>query len=202
MKQAYIITESTTNQAILKAVLPQAVLNDVDFLVGRYSAQSLARTILATKQIPVALVVDAHTTTDTVIREQLDFLRYSLGQASFGIKFKVFMAIPEIEILLIQDLDLIRQLTSRVKFSAIEIEFANLQPKKFLLSILGHAEPYNIALQNLLKQASERTIEIVQKYPLVTQLSEFLLSLTNQNLEPSRRPTLPLHVAAVYPRRV
>ncbi|MEA3341843.1 MAG: DUF4276 family protein [Chloroflexota bacterium] len=192
MKHIYIITEGVTDQEILKTVLPPIVLNGVNFIAGagRYAVQSLARSILATEQVPVALVVDADTTTDTAIREQLDFLRNSLGQASFGVKFEVFLAIPEMEILLIQDWDFIRQLTGKSKFSAIEIEFAKLHPKKFLLSILGDAEPYDVALQSFLKKISDQTIETIQKYPLVNQLGEFLLSVINPNLELSRRPIL------------
>lgn len=189
MKKAYIITEGVTDQEILKTVLPQIIIESVDFIAGagRYAAQSLARSVLATEQVPVALVLDADTTAESPIQEQRDLLRTSLSQASPGVKFEVFLAIPEIEIVLIQDLDFIRQLTDRSEFSEIEIEFAQLHPKKLLLSILGNKEPYDVVLQNLLKKVSNRTAEIIQRYPLINQLIEFLLSIINQNLEPSHR---------------
>lgn len=201
MKQVYIITEGKTNQEILKTVLPPKILGGVDFIVGsgRYSAQSLARSVLATEEVPVALVLDSDTTTESAVREQLAFLRTSLGQASPGVKYEVFLAIPEIEILLVQDLDFIKQLTGRPEFSEIESEFAQLHPKKFILSVFGH-ESYNVAVRDLLKNVSSQTVEVIQKYPIVNQLSEFLLSVTNQNLEPSRRPTL--MAADVRPLRV
>lgn len=200
MKQVYIITEGETDQEILKTVLPPRILGGVDFIVGagRYSAQSLARSVLATEEVPVALVLDADTTDKAAIREQLDFLRSSLGRASSGVKYEVFLAIPEIEILLIQDWDFIKKLSGKPEFSEIEIEFAQLNPKTFLLSVLGLES--NVAVLDLLKNVSNKTAEIIQKYPLVNQLSEFLLSVTNQNLEPSRRQKRmpaniqPLHV--------
>jgi hypothetical protein len=191
MKQVYIITEGETDQEILKTVLPPRILGGVDFIVGagRYSAQSLARSVLAVEETPVALVLDSDTANEEAIREQLDFLRASLSQASAGVKFEVFLAIPEIEILLVQDWDFIKKLSGKSEFSEIEIEFAQLNPKTFLRSVLGH-ESHNVAVRNLLENVSDQTVEVIQKYPLVNQLSEFLLSVINQNLEPSRRPTL------------
>lgn len=200
MKQVYIITEGETDQEILKTVLPPRILGGVDFIVGagRYSAQSLARSVLAVEETPVALVLDSDTTNEEAIREQLDFLRASLSQASAGVKFEVFLAIPEIEILLIQDWGFIKKLSGRPEFSEIEIEFAQLNPKTFLRSVLGFES--NVAVLDLLKNVSSQTAEVIQKYPLVNKLSEFLRSVTNQNLEPSRRSTL--MAADVHPFRV
>lgn len=80
MKQAYLITEGVSDQEILKTVITPHLLSRVDFVAGagRYSAQSLARSILATEQVPVALVLDADTVVATAVREQFDLLKTSL----------------------------------------------------------------------------------------------------------------------------
>lgn len=182
MTSVYIVTEGISDRLILEAVLTPEVLAEADFIVGsgRYSAQSLARSVLATEQVPVAFVVDADTTVASIVQEQRELLRYSLGQASSGVRFEVFLAMPEIEILLVQDLDLIESLTGRSSCSEIEIEFAQLHPKKFLGKHLGQGEAYIVALRQLLADLSHQSIATIRQYPLVTQLSQFVLSVVNQ----------------------
>ena len=181
MKQVYIITEGQSDQEILKAVLPKEVVQNenVEFIVGsgRYSAQSLACSVLAVEQVPTALIVDADTSNKAAIQEQRDLLSFSLRQASPGIKFEVFLAVPEMEILLVQNLDLVQQLTNGQEFSELELEFAKLRPKEFLLRFLKPAESYIVTLREILENLNEQTIKAIQEYPLVKQLDEFLRSL-------------------------
>lgn len=96
MKKAYVITEGPFDAEILKQLLSAKVLRDTEFVVahGRYGAQSVARTLLATRHIPVALVVDADTTDEARIAEQKDFLEELLRQASSGTRFQVFLIKP------------------------------------------------------------------------------------------------------------
>lgn len=182
MTSVYIVTEGASDRLILEAVLTPEVLTEANFIVGsgRYSAQSLARSVLATEQVPVAFVVDADTTVASVVQEQRDLLRYSLAQASSGVRFEVFLAIPEIEILLVQNLNLIETLTGRSPHSEIEIEFAQLHPKKFVSKYLGQGKAYIEALRRLLVDLSSESIAAIRQYPLVDQLSQFVLSVVNQ----------------------
>ncbi len=186
MTQAYVITEGETDREILETVLHPQSLAYVEFIVGagRYSAQSLARSVLAMEGIPVALVVDADTAVESSVQERRGLLQNALRQASPGVEFLVCLAVPEIEILLVQDWSFIQDLTERSEFSEMEIEFAKLAPKKFLLEVLGVGS-YPVALQKLLEAISNRpqTLEIIREYSLVKRLEEFLLSVTDQDIE-------------------
>lgn len=72
MKRAYVITEGQYDAEFLKKVLPAELLEKIDFVArhGLYTLQSLARSILAVKQQPVALVVDADTNEQTSAQER------------------------------------------------------------------------------------------------------------------------------------
>src|SRR5215470_18043041 len=104
MKKAYIVTEGPKEAEILRKFLPNSLVRDTEFVVGsgRYSAQSLARSILAVKQLPVALVLDAEVTDKGATEEKEEFYRESLHQASSGVKFGVFLAAPTVEALFFQ----------------------------------------------------------------------------------------------------
>ncbi|MFP4395888.1 MAG: hypothetical protein ACLFTI_11550 [Anaerolineales bacterium] len=203
MTKAYVITEGETDREILETVLHPQSLASVEFIVGagRYSAQSLARSVLAMEEIPVALVVDADTSVESSVQEQRGLLQNALHQASPGVEFLVCLAVPEIEILLVQDWDFIRDLANRSEFSEMETEFAELAPKKFLLEIL-QPESYSATLRRLLDDISDRpqTIAAIREYPLVKRLEKFLLSVTPQDIESTNQSTP--QTAEVHPHHV
>ncbi|NEP62626.1 MAG: hypothetical protein F6K31_37820, partial [Symploca sp. SIO2G7] len=98
MTLAYLVTEDKSDVDILKKLLPERYLRNTQLVVGgsKYSAQSLAGTILAVKLLPVALVIDADTKDESAIREKSELVHQLLYQASPGIPFKVFTAVPEL----------------------------------------------------------------------------------------------------------
>jgi len=169
----------------MQVVLPSRLLDHSEIIAGagRYSAQSLARSILATKQLPVALIVDADTTSKRAIKEQYDLLLANLGQASPGVQYKVLLAIPEIEILFVQDWDYIEK-AGGTTVSSLQKELTQLYPKKILVEIFNN-KPYKFVLRQLLDNMDDRIIQTIRKYPLIDELVMFLESVVNQNPEPS-----------------
>ncbi len=188
MTKAFIVTEGQREREILAALLPATILENIDFVVAkeRSSAISIARSILVAKYIPVALVLDAETTNRSAIREEQDFLRMSLAEASFGTKYAYFLAVPEIEILFFEDWDFVGQQIGKPKqaFTQFELEYAQLQPKKFLFSQLEDI-PYPQALTQLLARMDGQTIERIQQNPLVRDLNNFLVSVIEKSPERS-----------------
>ncbi len=182
MRKAYMITEGKSGADILRAVLPEGILRRTEFIVGdgRYSAQSLARSVLAAEQAPAALVLDADTSDPAAVQEQIEFLRYSLIQASPDTESEAFLAVPETEILLVQDMDFIKKLSGR---SDMETEFAGLHPKKFLLNTLkGDMSSYPEILRTVLDRLDCQTVRTMRKHPLISQLGRFLVSITGGDL--------------------
>ncbi|MDM8548588.1 hypothetical protein QUF72_00865 [Desulfobacterales bacterium HSG2] len=181
MKKAYLITEGKHEADILRAVLPDEILRLTEFIVGdgRYSAQSLAHSVLAMEQVPAALVLNADTSDSASVQEQLELLRYSIVQASHGTESEVFLAVPEIEILLVRDMGFIAQFAEKKEFSDLEREFARLNPKKFLISALANESYDDIMLQRILDRMDKQTIRTIQNAPLIAQLNDFINSIAN-----------------------
>ena len=195
MTKAFIVTEGQREREILAALLPATILENIDFVVAkeRSSAISIARSILVAKYIPVALVLDAETTNRSAIREEQNFLRMSLTEASFGTKYAYFLAVPEIEIVFLEDWDFVGRQIGKPKqaFTHFELEYALLQPKKFLFSQLEDI-PYPQALTQLLARMDGQTIERIRQNPLVRDLNNFLVSVLEKS------PARPLPVPAIH----
>src|SRR4051812_48948696 len=102
MTGAYVVTEGTDDLAILKRVLPEQLVNDVKLYNGggKYGARSFASSILGVREFPVALVVDADTENESLIREQRNFLNELLSNSSVSNRFEVFQAVPELAAIL------------------------------------------------------------------------------------------------------
>ncbi|MCC5665991.1 hypothetical protein LC653_19220 [Nostoc sp. CHAB 5784] len=175
MTQAYIFTEGNQDILILNRLLPQRIIQEIKFVngSGKYGAQSLASTLLVTRAIPVALVTDADTEDDSLVSEQLDTLNYLLRQASPGIPFKVLLAVPEIEIVLVQNRPLIEKLAER-SFTDLEWQLAQSKPKRFLEAVFGKDTP---VIQKILTSASDDEIQTLQQHPLIQDLINFLSSV-------------------------
>ncbi|MEW6125786.1 MAG: hypothetical protein AB1757_01875 [Acidobacteriota bacterium] len=178
MKKAYIITEGSFDAELLKKLLPKNKTRDIEFVVGsgRYSAQSLARTLLANRQIPVALVLDADTTNEKNIQEQKDFLEELLRQAASDTKFEVFLVEPEMEALLVETPSIIEKLTKK-HFSKMELRLAKLHPRKFLADALEESNQTGGKRLQLVKDLDEQAIKALRRHPLVTSLNSFLSSI-------------------------
>jgi hypothetical protein len=172
MTQAYIVTEGKSIAEILKRLLPENILRDTHLIAGSNSALSSARTILVVKRLPVAFVVDANTNHQSTILEREDLLNYSLRQVSPGIPFEVFLAVPEMEIVFLQDRSFIEKLAHR-NFTDLEWKLAQLQPREFLSSVLGEG----FSPENMLNELTDSTIDVLRKHSLIRKLSEFLASV-------------------------
>lgn len=176
MNKVYLITEGQFDQELLRKLLPEEAIQNTEFIVGngRYSAQSLARSILAAARMPVALVLDADTIESSAVQEQRDFLEEALGQASAGIPFEIFLAVPELEVLLVESPDFLRNLSSR-DYSSDELELARLSPKRFLRQIIGGRDRKQI-MREIVRKLDRRAISALREHPLLKGLSEFLSS--------------------------
>ncbi|MBD2386277.1 hypothetical protein [Cylindrospermum sp. FACHB-282] len=175
MTLAYIITEGKTDREILQRLLPQHLLKDTKIVegVGSYGARSLASSLMATRSTPVALVIDADTEDESQISEKSDLVKSLLHQVFHGIPFQVSLAVPEIEIILLQDKSLIEKIAKR-SFTNLEWQFAQSQPKRFLAEVFGKDTP---VIDTILSNISDDDIKILQQHPLIQDLINFLSSV-------------------------
>jgi hypothetical protein len=117
--------------------------------------------------------VDTDTTDSSRVRELEDFLWEALDEVSPGVEYAVFLAVPEIEIVLLSDRQIFEDIVDR-HFSDLEWAFAQEKPKMFLQRIMGG--DYEKILHTLGPQA----LSAIQKHPLVTDLCEFMYSIVSE----------------------
>lgn len=178
MRKVIVVVEGKTDAMILKAILPADVIRKVQFVVGsgRYSAQSLARTILAYERQPVALVLDADTTDESSVKEQLAYIRRALGEVASDIPYEAFLAVPEIEEIFFASKSLLEKLAQQ-SFSQEEWDYAKTMPRKVLeKSAEGN---YLFRLPKRLRQLEAATIKELQQHPLIDRLCTFLRSASS-----------------------
>lgn len=176
MKKAYLVTEGQTDADILKKLLPGNIVRDTEFVVGAglYSAQSLARSLLAVKQSPVALVLDAETTDKGAIQEKEEFYREALRQASSSVKFEVFLAEPEVE-------TFFYQLPSFKEWLAKHYPKAERNPDslhhKRLLNRNGQGV---VSVEDILRDVDKKTVKAIQRSAFMNGLVKFLTSVVGK----------------------
>ncbi|MEH2067581.1 MAG: hypothetical protein V7K47_05325 [Nostoc sp.] len=175
MTLAYMITEGDTDIEIFQKLLPKNLSQDIQFIAGEgsYRARSLASSLLATRKKPVALVLDADTDNKSQISEKHDLINYVLNQASSGITYQVFIAVPELEIVFLEDKLLIEKIAKR-QFNDLEWQLAQRNPKDFLKTVFGNNKQIN---SRIFKNINEKEINILQQHPLIQEIINFLLSL-------------------------
>ncbi|MEY2913773.1 MAG: hypothetical protein RLZZ184_3082 [Cyanobacteriota bacterium] len=76
MTLSYIVLKGNKNQEILEKLLPKNLLQDVKIVVGnsQYEVRSLASSLIATRHIPVILILDANTDNESQIFEKTDLI--------------------------------------------------------------------------------------------------------------------------------
>jgi hypothetical protein len=171
MIHAYVVTEGAVDAKILQKLLPKQVVEDTEFVAGagKYSAHSLAVTLLALKQRPLALVIDADTNNQNLIQEQRSYLQELLRQAASDTRFEIFAAVPTLESIFFQDRDLIEQALHR-KLTESEWETAKSDQK----ITSEHLTGVNLLIETILANLTDDKIHLFQQHPLISKLNEFL----------------------------
>ena len=177
MTLASMIAEGETDIEILQKLLPKNLIQDIQFIAGEssYRARSLGTSLLATRKIPVALVIDADTNNESQIFEKQDLINYVLNQASSGTPFQLFLAVPELEIVFLQDKSFIEKVAKR-EFNDLEWQFAQNKPKYFLETVLGNKISIN---ERIFRDMDDQEIQLLQEHPLIQEMIVFLSSLTS-----------------------
>ncbi len=172
MKKVCVITEGQTDIDILKRILPSKLAKEVEFVAGGgwSGAQSSAVTILAKRQIPVALVIDADGNDEQTIHEKLDSSRWLLRQAAVNVDFEVFLAVPQIEAIFFQDQPFLEEVTHR-EFTDLEWRLMKLQPGELFGN--NTVEKRKL-LKKIFDHLNQDSIKALQAHPLIKSLIKFL----------------------------
>lgn len=166
MSRAYLVVEGPADIRVLTSLLPKHVLEGVRLMDGRgkYGAESLARSLAATKDVPVVLLIDADTSDEALIAQKRQDLTYLIHQVSAGAPFEVLQAIPEIETIFFADRALLEQLIER-KLTDLEWQLGQRQPRELLQAVAGDE-----FVERALERLSQNQVELLLQHPLLMSL--------------------------------
>jgi len=172
---AYIVTEGEFHTALLSRLLAEEISRKVRVVSAstRSGARSLARSLVATRRRPVALVLDARTTDETLIREELLVTREFLAMASPGIPTEVFMAVPSVGVLLFKDRGLLPRL---VPGGVSEDNWVRgrYEPEQVLQEILRIGKVPMHDPKDLVRSLTDDDVAQMRKHSPVSEILAFL----------------------------
>lgn len=170
----HIVTEGHTDALLLTELLKPEFDTDHNGIHiieagGRSGADSFARSVLATRDEPVALVVDADTVDPEGVVERRSFLEHSLGQVALHDRWKVFLVVPCLEALLFKDKAVLEGIVA-TQVSPEDLIRGEYDPKTVLQNLLK-GKPLNIILEQRL---SQHDLSTIRDLPLIRELKAFL----------------------------
>lgn len=173
----YIICEGSFDAQLLKTVLPANLLTDVGVVAaGRVSGvESLARSLVVRRRVPVVIVVDA----DSVVPELVELRRKDIQEiveiVSINTPVKVVPAVPEIEIIFFQDVTVLSRLLGYILPKDI-LDMAIYQPRKALEQLLSQSEIIHDRSE-IIDRLTNEDIEILRSSSVMQEIAHFLQSV-------------------------
>jgi len=172
----YIVTEGQFDATLLSRLLAEEVQVGVTIVAasGKSGAQSLARSLVAARRRPVALVLDADTTDEAFVHRQRLVARELLAMASPGIPTEVFMAVPSMEVLFFADPALLGRLTGGL--AGDQSARGRYQPKQVLQEFLRMGLAPVLDPSDLVRGLTDADATRMSEYPPVSDIKHFLQS--------------------------
>lgn len=139
---------------------------------GLASLYSVARTLLAVKRTPVAVVIDAETPEPEAADERRRSAEELLGDAAADVPFRVLVAIPVLEALFFQRPELVRRVFGDAADDHL-IELAQLSPRHALRKLRPNQDFHKLGLQ-LLKTMDADDIRAIRDMSPIRELIAFI----------------------------
>jgi hypothetical protein len=152
---------------------------EVRVATGQSSFYSYARTLLAVKRIPVAVVMDADTPEPEAALERQQSAEEVIGDAASGVPFRVIVAVPSLDILFFQRPELLR----RVFGDAINehvMELAQLSPKRTIQK-LAPDQSYEDVRTELLRAMDASDVQALRESPPIRDLRDFIAMVVGRS---------------------
>ncbi len=113
--KAYVFVEEASDAAVLTRLMPAALAQDVQLVSaqGMGSLASLARSVLATRRKPAAVIVDSYSVAPELIRDRRQNLEDLSWLVASGVPTKVVMAVPELRAIFFHDPHLLPKVLGR-----------------------------------------------------------------------------------------
>lgn len=138
-KEIAIVTEGELEAKVLEKLL-RSKKHDSQFTIypssGFSSALSAVNTLLSLKESKVLLVLDTDSVDEQRIEEKKDFVNFYVNQKAHEDDLKIVWAIPEFEVIFLNNKKFVQALTDEVMDDKI-LDIGKLAPKKTIEKISG-----------------------------------------------------------------
>lgn len=171
---AYIISEGSFDAQLLKTVLPPNLLTDVGVVSagGASAIESLARSLVVRRRVPVLIVFDA----GSVVPELVELRRQEIEEVILWVAgrtpVKVVPAVPEIEIIFFQDVSLLSRLLGYTPPQDI-LDRAVFLPKQALEESLARSDKIQ-DISQIIDRLTDEDIEILRSSSVMQEIVQFL----------------------------
>lgn len=173
----YIVCEGHLDAQILKTVLPANLLTDVGVVAagGVSAVESLARSLVVRRRVPVVIVVDADSVVPELVQQRRKDIEETVESVSINTPVKVVMAVPEMEIIFFQDVSLLSRLLGYIPHQDI-LNRAVIQPKQALEELIARSEIIH-DLSEIIDRLANEDIEILRSSSVMQEIVHFLQSV-------------------------
>jgi len=176
----YIVCEESTDAKLLNCVLPKQFHSDLRVEIvaagGLSAVKSLARSLVIRRQMPVAIVVDSDSVAPEFIQERREDIEEIVKSVAGNIPVKVFVFIPEIEVIFFQNIPFLERLIGYKPDRAI-LNLAGFQPRKVLDQLIAQSEKID-NYSEFINQLSHEDAKILSQAPIIQEIIHFLESVS------------------------
>jgi len=182
--KAYVFVEEASDAAVLRRLMPAALAQDVQLVSaqGMGSLASLARSVLATRRKPAAVIVDSYSVAPELIRDRRQNLEDLIWLVAGGVPTKVVMAVPELRGIFFHDPHLLPQVLGRELPAEVLIR-ARYEPGAVLEELLAQSS----GVKSVEQLALALSPEDLKSAPPVPELIQFLNDVLRP--APTAKPT-------------
>lgn len=182
-QSCYVLCENSLAVQMLQILAPATTVRDWKWVAGGIKAEleSLARSLLIKRQVPVAIVADGDSFDPSVVAQRQWEIESFVAKVAIEAPVKVLLFTPSLEILFFQDLAFLASLLD-LEISPEDWVRGQQQPKAVLNTLLArsphqlrspHADPWQTLLDRLAAQPPH-VLTPLQQHPVIQALHQFL----------------------------
>ncbi|MEL6633880.1 MAG: hypothetical protein AAFQ83_20605 [Bacteroidota bacterium] len=189
IQDTYLFTEGNFDADLVQKILPDEINAKIKIVSaeGYSNLLSKARSLLIHKpESKIILVLGADVSSDEEVNEKISFIQTYLSVVAAADRFEVFLQVPEIESIFLEDKDLAEEIVrtyalnpdfkgTDFKLSDLEFEFAKEKPKKSLERLLGGERNLRALIESDL---SEEFVLKIRKLDFPQKLIKYIEQLS------------------------
>jgi hypothetical protein len=187
--KTHVLVESNQSAFLLAKLLnseQEAGLIEIRAAAPSSSLYSAARTLLAVRGEPVALLLDADSTDPEAVARRRLTAEEVVGDVASSAPLRVLVAVPALEALLFQHPDPVARTFGAAAADQHMLDLGRLNPREALkrLDPAGH---WWTASLNLVRSLDDKDIAELRSTPQIHELLQFLNDLDNSEVLAAQR---------------